>query len=135
MILEEGHVKVEPIKLSLHRELKEIRIEKGQNLRRILEDVKDQRAIFKVILEVEANDPTLNLKVQEIHQYLGEKLAFLKLEFEESSTNLTKEIGSLNLLDLYKVYYKHTYNKDIPEDLEKELLNLLDKVHHEANKA
>ena len=136
VIIEDKDIKVKPIKLSLYRELKEIRIEKSQSIDRALERLKDRNAIFKVILESELNDPMLNIKVQQIHQILGDKLAFLKLDFPEYfQTNITKDTESLNILDLYKAYYRHAYKTDMPEDLEKELLSILQRVQHEADQA
>ncbi|WP_448588068.1 metallophosphoesterase family protein [Thermocrinis sp.] len=136
VILEDNQVKVEPLKLSLYRELKEVEIKKNQNLHRVLEEIKTEKALFKIILEGDVNDPMLSSKVQQIHQVLGDKLTFLKIEFPEySPTNLPLSVESLNIIDLYKAYYKHTYNSPLPEELEKEVMHLLDTLHHETNKA
>ncbi|WP_448583267.1 metallophosphoesterase family protein [Thermocrinis sp.] len=135
VILENNQVKVEPIKLSLYRELKEVRIGKNQNIYKALEEIKDMNALFKIILESDQNDPMLNSKKQQISQALGEKLVFLLLDFPEYTFSNISDIESLNILDLYKAYYKQNYNNDLPKELEREVIHLLDIVHHETDQA
>lgn len=76
VVLEEFETKVQALELSLYRQLKEVRIAKGQSIDRVLDEIKDQKALFKVILEADIKDPMLNLKTQKLHQVLGEKLVF-----------------------------------------------------------
>jgi len=87
VVLEEFGAKVQALELSLYRQLKEVRIAKGQSVDKVLDEIKDQKALFKVILEADIKDPMLNLKTQKLHQVLGEKLVFLSLELPESSSN------------------------------------------------
>jgi len=124
---------VEPINLSLYRELKEIRIEKDQSIHRILEEIAHKNALFKIILEIDHRDPMLNSKVQQINRALGEKLVFFKLDFPEYTSTNIQDIESLNILDLYRAYYKQNYNCDLPKELEKEVIYLLNMVHHETD--
>jgi len=133
VILENNHIKVEPINLSLYRELKEIRIEKDQSIHRILEEIAHKNALFKIILEIDHRDPMLNSKVQQINRALGEKLVFFKLDFPEYTSTNIQDIESLNILDLYRAYYKQNYNCDLPKELEKEVIYLLNMVHHETD--
>ncbi|WP_333784057.1 exonuclease subunit SbcD [Thermocrinis sp.] len=133
VILEDNQIKVEPISLPLYRELKEIRIGKDQSIRRILEEIAHENALFKIILEIDQRDPMLNSKVQQINQALGEKLVFFKLDFSEYASTNMQNIESLNILDLYKAYYKQNYNCDLPEELEREVIYLLNMVHNETD--
>jgi exonuclease SbcD len=128
---------VQALELSLYRQLKEVRIARGQkSIDRVLDEIKDQKALFKVILEADIKDPTLNLKTQKLHQVLGEKLVFLNLELPEATSNeLSIETEGLDLLQIYRAYYKQNYNQDLPEEIEREVFRLLNEVQHETHQA
>jgi exonuclease SbcD len=136
VILEEFRTKVQALELSLYRQLKEVRIAKGQSIDRVLDEIKDQKALFKVILEADIKDPMLNLKTQKLHQILGEKLVFLNLELPEATSNeLSIETEGLDLLQIYRAYYKQNYNQELPEEIEREVFRLLNEVQHETHQA
>ncbi len=136
VILENNDAKVQALELSLYRQLKDVRIAKGQSIDKVLEEIKDQKALFKIILEADIKDPMLNVKIQKLHQILGEKLAFLNLEISERYSNeLSVEWGDFDLLQIYRAYYKQTYNQDLPNEIQREVLYLLNEVHHETHQA
>jgi exonuclease SbcD len=58
------------------------------------------------------------------------------LELPEATSNeLSIETEGLDLLQIYRAYYKQNYNQDLPEEVEREVFRLLNEVQHETHQA
>lgn len=133
LVFEDGLVKVEPIKLDLKRELREVILEEGDNIAQRLEQYAGKNVLLKVRLKVKMGDPFYNLKKDLIQRILGERLAKLEIEPIGAPGSVEVREGSLNLMDLYVSYYKEVHRSEPSESLKEELQRLIDRASHEAN--
>lgn len=133
LVLEDGLVRVEPIRLDLKRQLIEVNLKEKDNLIEALEPLAHRSVLVKVYLSVRMGDPFYNSKRDLIEKILGEKLAKLEIEPIGTSKPTEPKGDNLNLIDLYLSFYKDKY-KDEPSDSLKNLLqDLINRVSHEAN--
>ncbi|MFN3813069.1 MAG: exonuclease SbcCD subunit D [Aquificaceae bacterium] len=130
----EDDVKVRPIKLSLKRQLYEIRINQKDNFYEKLKEVEILSGLFKVILDVDIKDTSLNIKRNELEKVLGDRLVKLEVQFvgHEMNQEVSNE-GKIDLLELYQRYYKHAHASDIPDDIKNEFFKVFREAEHEAH--
>jgi len=130
--LKEGEPpRVEAVKLSLKNPLHTFEIEQ-ENYTKELEKIKDVTGYVKVRLIV--RDKTkMQLVAEKVKDALGEKLIKLELltpeEVIKKRLEEEKEVKKLNLLELYREYFKESYGREVPQDILKTLSNLLEEVH------
>ncbi|MFN4320223.1 MAG: exonuclease SbcCD subunit D [Aquificaceae bacterium] len=135
LVLEDGLVRVNPIRLDLKRKLVEVNLKDGDDIAQALEPLAHMDVLVKVYLSVRMGDPFYNYKRDLVAKILEEKLA--KLEIEPIETSKAKELrggnNSLNLIDLYIGFYKDKYKDEPSESLKDLLKSLINKVSHEAH--
>lgn len=133
LVLEDGLVKVNPIRLDLKRQLIEVSLKEEDNISQALEPFAHMDVLVKVFLSVRMGDPFYNYKRDLVKKILGEKLA--KLEIEPIGTSKPTELkgNNLNLIDLYVNFYKHRYEAEPSDSLKKLLQDLINRASHEAH--
>ncbi len=127
-------VKIKPIKLSLKRQLHEIRIEEKDNFYEKLKEVEKMSGLFKVILDMDIKDTSLNIKRSELEKTLGDRLVRFEVQFVGHKTDqeaLDKE--KIDLIELYQTYYKNAHASDIPDDIKKGFLKVFREAEHETH--
>ncbi|GAB6065154.1 exonuclease SbcCD subunit D [Aquifex pyrophilus] len=121
---------VEAIKLSLKNPLHEVEIDQRDYLKS-LEEIKKLQGYLKVRIRV-SDKTRLNFVMERVREVLGDKL--IKMELLESSQQRKREENekseTLNILELYKSYFKENYRKEVPEEVLKTLTELYNLVHN-----
>lgn len=132
VILEDGLARVEPIELSLKRELFEVHIKPEDKLEEVLPKRND--ALLKVVLYMKMGDVLHHQKRDILQKELGDRLARLEVELLEEKTVSVEERGDRpDLIDLYRDYYQKTYRAQPSKEIEELFKNLMDKAEHEAD--
>ncbi len=135
LVLEEGIVKVNPVKLTLKRRLTEVELKEGDNIEKNLEPFTKENFLLKVKLRVNMGDPFFNIKKERIERLLGEKLAKLDIEPVGVNSVVASQQEGFNLLDLYVDFYNKEYGEKPPQDLKELLQDIIDRVSHETSQA
>ncbi|MDW8067024.1 MAG: ATP-dependent dsDNA exonuclease, partial [Aquificaceae bacterium] len=133
LVLEDGLVRVERIRLDLKRQLVEITIKETDNIQAVLKPAAEKNVLVKVCLQVRMGDPYYNIKRDLVSKLLGEKLAKLDIEPIGNSQPLETKGNSFDLVELYGEFYREKYRSEPPEELRATLKRLIDKVgieHH-----
>ncbi len=127
-VIFEGNIpKIERIKLSLKNPLKVFKF-KQRDAEKFLPEMKKHNGYIKVVMEVE-NKLLVNQTVERIRRECGEKI--IKIEqVSDITKTLPKEesVENLSPLEIYKEYYRLTYRRELPEEIEKAFLELLERV-------
>ncbi|AAC07689.1 exonuclease SbcCD subunit D [Aquifex aeolicus] len=122
---------VEAIKLSLKNPLHTFEINQ-ENYAKELEKIKDVQGYIKVHLIVK-DKTKMHLVAEKVKEALGEKLIKLELLTPEEAIKKRleeeREIQKLNLLDLYRDYFKESYGREVPQEIIKTVSQLLEQVH------
>jgi len=126
--LGENQPKITPIELSLKNPLHQFELEQGDVLDKI-EELKKKEGYLK--LSIRVSDRTgMPALIDKLREELKDKL--LKIEQLIPDSSITPEsqedIKGLDPLELYRRYFKSTYDKDLPEEVEKRFIELLRSV-------
>ncbi len=121
---------VEAIKLSLKNPLHEVEIDQKDYIKSI-EELKQIQGYLKVRIKV-SDKTRVNLVMERVREALGDKL--IKIELVESIQPKKKKESSiketLNILELYKDYFKENYGREVPQEVLKTLTELYNSVHN-----
>lgn len=123
-IIFEGNVpRIEKIKFDLKNPLKVFDLKQSEVYRK-LPELKGGGGYLKIFLKVEDRS-NVSLTVDRLREELGDRL----LKIEQVSDDMPRsELPSTTKLDpveLYREYYRTSYGKEIPSDLERTFLELL----------
>ncbi|RMH80056.1 MAG: exonuclease subunit SbcD [Acidobacteria bacterium] len=132
VILEDGLARVEPIELSLRRELFEVHIKPEDRLEEVLPKRND--VLLKIVLYMKMGDVLHHQKKEILQKELGDRLAKVEIELLEEKTLSVEERGDRpDLIDLYRDYYQKTYKTQPSKEIEELFTTLMDRAQHEAD--
>lgn len=120
---------VEAVKLSLKNPLHVVDIDQN-NYHRELEEAKALKGYLKVNLRVRDKN-RVNLVVEKIKDTLGSRLIRIELiteELQSQSKEEAQELQALNIVELYREYFKEVYGREPEEQVIKTLLSLMETV-------
>lgn len=120
---------IEPVKLSLKNPLRVLDMDQNSYMRQ-LEEAKALDGYLKVNLKVRDKN-RVNFVVERIKEVLGSKLIRIELITEESDKGEREEreeLGTLNIVEVYKEYFKEVYQKEPEEKVIKTLLSLMESI-------
>ena len=96
-----------------------------------IEELKRKEGYLKVKIKV-SDKTRINLVMERVREALGDKL--IKIELVESIQPKKKKESSiketLNILELYKDYFKENYGREVPQEVLKTLTELYNSVHN-----
>ncbi len=128
-ITEEGLKHIEAIKLDIKNPLYVIEIDQEDVFKR-LDEIKKMNGYIKLTLKV-TNKRTLPYVLDRIKEEVWDKLpkgVEIKSEFDIKKTHTLENI-KISPLYLYREYYKKEYGEDLPADIEKIFIQLLEEYH------
>ena len=130
--LKEGEPpKVEAVKLSLKNPLHTFEVHQ-ENYAKELERVKSAEGYLKVRLVVK-DKTKMHIIAERVKEALGEKLVKLEVltpeEVIKKRLEEEREVHRLNLLELYRDYFRESYGRDLPQEVLREVSQLLEQVH------
>ena len=100
------------------------------NYHRELEEAKALKGYLKVNLRVRDKN-RVNLVVEKIKDTLGSRLIRIELiteELQSQSKEEAQELQALNIVELYREYFKEVYGREPEEQVIKTLLSLMETV-------
>ena len=129
----EDDLKVEKVPLSLKNQLREVRLSQSE-IAEVLRELSQGGELLKVSLEVTDREG-VNHSVELLKKELGDRLIRLELDFGEPKVEPPDGPdgdSKLSPVELYREYYRLSYGKEIPEDLEREFVKLLKEAEEQV---
>ncbi len=125
----EGIKHLETVKIDIKNPLINIEVDQDEVLKK-LPELKRLSGYIKLIVNVK-NKKTVPYIVDRIKEEIGEKLprgVELRSEYDTRKAHSLENIN-LTPLGLYKEYYKKEYGEEMPEDIERAFITLLEETY------
>jgi len=134
-IVYEDDLRVEKVPLSLKNQLREIKLSQEEVLKR-LRELEGGKELLKVVLGVTDREG-VNHTVEILKKDLGERLIKLELDFGDPGVkkpvdNEEGEELKLGPIELYREYYRLSYGKDLPGEIEEEFVRILQEAEEKV---
>lgn len=126
---------IEAVRLTLKYPLHVVEVDQN-SYAKDLEEAKTLNGYLRVNLLVRDKN-RLNFVVDRIKEVLGDRLIRIELITEElraQEKEGVQELQALNVIELYREYFKETYNREPEERVIKTVLSLMESVRNESGK-
>jgi exonuclease SbcD len=128
VLLEENGLRVEKVTLDLKNPLRVVDIQQGEIMRK-LPELKNTSGYLKVVLHLE-DRTTAPQAVDRLREALGERLIRIEQVFkgEGPQEERRSDLKVSDPAELYREYYRSVYGRELPREVERAFLNLLERA-------